>query len=249
MFKDCRFKLKILSLPTTQFSQRSRVQPRQQRKVKDESRARAILSNHKTVYVFTHQLVEGLEIVRDDLRLRSVYETGLFLVLVVGLLVVGAVRRLVLGGDLAIDLPLHLHQQRREHAELGAATRDLEEAQYHVSLVLTHNQILGLEEQALDDAEAVAAPVDEVGDVVAGEESAGLGVRQVGHVTYLAHRQRQGGYRACHRHFAGLTSRHVVARVFPHVVRMLEAEKEIPGQSIVSAAEVEVACNLPPRIR
>lgn len=176
--------------------------------------------------IFTHQLMQSLEIVRDDLRLWSIYETRLLLlVFVVALLVPGAIRRLVLGSDLAVDLPLHLHEERREHTELGAATRHLQQTQYHMPLVLTHYEILGLEEQTLDDAEAVAAPVDEVRDVVAGEESAGLGVRQVGHVAHLAHRQRQGGYRACHRHFASLTSGHVVCCVFPHVVRMLKAEK------------------------
>jgi len=170
--------------------------------------------------------VEGLEVVGDDLRLRPVYEAGFLLVLVVAVLVAGAVRRLVLRGDLAVDLSLHLHEHRREHAELGAATGHLQQAQYHVPLVLTHYQVLGLEQQALDDAEAVAAPVDEVGDVVAGEEGAGLGVRQVRHVAQLAHRQCQGGYRACHRHLAGLTSSNVVRRVFPHVVRMLETERD-----------------------
>lgn len=174
----------------------------------------------------TYQLVESFEIVRDDLRLRPVYEAGLLLlVLVVALLVAGAVHRLILGGDLAVNLPFHLHQQRREHAELGAATRHLQQAQYDMSFVFTHYQVLGLEKQALDDAEAVAAPVDEVRDVVAGEEGAGLRVRQVGHIAYLAHRQRQRSYRTCHRHFAGLTTGHVVRRIFPHVVGMLETKK------------------------
>lgn len=96
-------------------------------------------------------------------------------------------------------------------------------------LVLAHYQVVGFEEQALDDAEAVAAPADEVGDVVAGEEGTGLGVRQEGHVAQLAHRKRQGrGYRACHRDLAGLTTGHIVSRRLPHIVRVLKSEKMPP---------------------
>lgn len=206
-------------------------------------RARARARIYKESDNFTHHFIEALEIVRDDLRLRAVYEAGLLFVHVVGVLVVALLAaravRLILGGELAVDLPLHLHEHRREHAESGAAARDLQQTQYHVPLVLAHYQVVGLEEQALDDTEAVAAPADEVGDVVAGEEGAGLGVRQEGHVVQLAHRQRQRrGYRACHRDLAGLTTGHVVGRRFPHVVRVLKSEKRRRGNPPVDNVRV-----------
>lgn len=42
-------------------------------------------------------------------------------------------------------------------------------------LVLAHDQVVGLKQEALDDLEGVAAPVDEVAHIVSGEEGLGFG--------------------------------------------------------------------------
>lgn len=101
----------------------------------------------------THHLVQALQIVGDDLWLGSVYEARLLLlhigVLVVALLVpgisMGPVRRLILRRYLPIYLPLHLDQHRRQHTEFRAPPRHLQQTEDHVSLVLAHNQVVGLE--------------------------------------------------------------------------------------------------------
>jgi hypothetical protein len=51
-----------------------------------------------------------------------------------------------------------------------------------VLLVLPHDQVVGLKQEALDDLEGVAAPVDEVTHIVSGEEGLRFGRPEVLHL-------------------------------------------------------------------
>lgn len=42
-------------------------------------------------------------------------------------------------------------------------------------LILPEAKVISFEEKAFEDAEGFAAPVDEIGEIVSGEESAGFG--------------------------------------------------------------------------
>lgn len=99
--------------------------------------------------VSTYHFIEAFEVIGDNLRLWSINKAGLlvpvhFGVLVVALVVPMAVH-FVLSGNFAVDLSLHLHQHWREHAKLGAATRDLQQTEDNVTLVFPHYQIVRLE--------------------------------------------------------------------------------------------------------
>lgn len=90
-------------------------------------------------------------------------------------------------------------------------------------LVLAEDEVVGLEEEALDDAEAVAAPRDEVGDVVPGEERPRFGSRQE-----LGRGQVQDLHRDYVIRLTGrLSPLHVFLRVFPHVVRVLKQKTNL----------------------
>lgn len=65
--------------------------------------------------------------------------------------------------------------------KFGTLPGDLEQAQYDVLLVLPHDQVVGLEQQALEYAQGVPAPGNEVGHVVPGEEGGWSRLWQVGH--------------------------------------------------------------------
>lgn len=69
----------------------------------------------------------------------------------------------------------------RNLTEFGATAGDLQQAQYDVLLVLAHDQVVGLEEEALDDSQSAPAPGYEVGDVVSSEECARLGAGEGAH--------------------------------------------------------------------
>lgn len=51
-------------------------------------------------------------------------------------------------------------------SSLGSSPGHLQQTQYDVLLVFSHDQIVGFEQQAFDDVQRLPAPVDEVADVV-----------------------------------------------------------------------------------
>lgn len=75
--------------------------------------------------------------------------------------------------DLLLDLLLQLDQHGGQHAELGAASRHLEQAEHEILLVASLHQVVGLEHEDVLDPELLPAPADEIGDVVSGQERAG----------------------------------------------------------------------------
>lgn len=89
-------------------------------------------------------------------------------------------------------------------------------------LVLAHDQVVGFEEQALDDAQSAPAPGYEVGDVVSGEEGARLGTGERAHQGQFEQRRGDGRPGLAELAHLALPPGHVLLGVLPHTVGVLQ---------------------------